>query len=131
MARRLEGREPGHADIHEHDVGAQVAGFFHRVTGIGRFADYFKIGFALQQPPHSLAEQSVIVHKQAFDLWHESSFSVHSGDGRRGQFLHGLRPSNAFSRHYNFQARTFAAGGMQPYVAAHRMYPLFDSGQAK
>jgi len=67
---RLEGREARHADIHEHDIGTQVAGLLDRLARVSGLACYFKIAFAFQQPPNSLAEECVIVNQQAFDLWH-------------------------------------------------------------
>src|SRR5579871_6696152 len=63
VPRGLERRQPGHADVHQHHVGAQIARLLHRVTRVGRLAYHFEIALALQQTAHSLPEQRMIVNQ--------------------------------------------------------------------
>jgi hypothetical protein len=61
LADRLKAAQAGHADIQQHDVGAQFGHPFDCIGGVGSLAGDLDIGLGAKQGPDSLPEKSVVI----------------------------------------------------------------------
>ncbi|MCB0073531.1 MAG: hypothetical protein KDE20_18810, partial [Caldilineaceae bacterium] len=66
----------GHADVHEDEVGAQLARFDHDFQPIGRFADDLEIWLAVEDADHPLTEETVIVGQKNAYLVHGETLAL-------------------------------------------------------
>ena len=61
ICRVLQTRQAGHADVHQHHVGAHFVCLVHGIAAVRRLADHFKVALALQQAANALPEQRMII----------------------------------------------------------------------
>ena len=66
--RRLEPVHPGHADVHDHDVGPAPLGERDRAGAVGRLADHADVGSPRERQAEALAHDFVVVCDEAGDL---------------------------------------------------------------
>ena len=59
--------QPGHLQIHQHDVGLQAAHGFARFVAVGRFADDDELLAVVEQRAQAFAHDAVIVDQQQAD----------------------------------------------------------------
>ena len=66
-SRRLDAVEPGHADVHEHDVGARSRSLGHRLEPVGSLAHDLEAGLGRQDHPEPGADEPLVVDEQDAD----------------------------------------------------------------
>jgi hypothetical protein len=57
----FEAVEAGHADVHDYDVGGELAGFFDGILAIKGFAADFVIGLGLNEGADAAAHNFVVI----------------------------------------------------------------------
>jgi len=61
---RLEPVQPRHPDVHQHDVGLQVASELDRLGAVARLADHLDVRFRLEDQPEAGADERLVVGEQ-------------------------------------------------------------------
>jgi hypothetical protein len=64
LAGGLDAGDLRHPDVHEHDVGGDLAGDLHGLRAVGGLADKLKAGFPLQDHLKSPAEKGMVIRDQ-------------------------------------------------------------------
>jgi hypothetical protein len=65
--RRLDPVEPGHADVHEHDVGSMALGPVDRLVAVVGLADHLEVVLGVDECPEAGAHEGLIVREQDAD----------------------------------------------------------------
>jgi hypothetical protein len=81
LAGRGQAVEARHADVHQHDVGAQARGERHRLVTVGGLAHHLEVGLGAQDHAKARAHELLVVGEH--DLDHHATPS-----GRRARSAH-------------------------------------------
>jgi hypothetical protein len=90
LRRRGEPVHLGHADVHDHDVRAQLAGEPHRLPAVRGLADHGDVVGAVEEGPEGLAQQCLIVGQQHAERHGASPVCVLAGG--RGSWVETRKP---------------------------------------
>ena len=67
LPRRLDAGQAGHLQIHDHDVGRELADEPQRLAAVVRLADHLE-ALLLEQAPEAAPEEIVVVDQQHAQL---------------------------------------------------------------
>ena len=65
--RRLDAVGPGHADVHQHHVGSQLAGALDRLGAVACLTDDHEVVLRLQEEPQAGPHELLVVDEQQPD----------------------------------------------------------------
>src|SRR5579884_130930 len=85
----LDPVHPGHAHVHQHDVGGQPPGQFDRLVAIGGLTDDLEVVLTLEDEAEARPDQGLVVHHQDADQAPsiprgKRAWTRHPGPGWRG-----------------------------------------------
>src|SRR6266545_887180 len=67
LSRRFEAVDLGHADVHQHEVGAKLARECHSLASVGGFAGDFEVGFGVEKRAEAGADDRLVFGEQDAD----------------------------------------------------------------
>ena len=80
---RLDPVDARHPDVHQDDVGREVAGPGHGLLAVGGLADHVEVGLDLEDHPEAAPDQRLVVGDQ--DLSWRRPAPAHAADQRQGR----------------------------------------------